>query len=173
MSQQEFEPRRQQSNEEIYQPQYPYAWSGQSQQEGMPRDEPPLNYSAQQDQYNASGQAQVPWWARPQPQQNGPMTFAAIVAIAIALIFVMGMLGVLGVVLGSIGHILGVILGAIFALIIFVFLLVFLILGLVGRAVSRAFRPFGAYDRSVQQRPWYYYRRMARRAARRSWRGPW
>lgn len=160
MSQREFEPRGQQPDEEIYQPQYPYTWSNQPQQEGMPRDEPPVNYDAQSG-YQA-GQAQVPWWARPQPHQNGPFIFAAIVAIAILLTLIMGALGIVGVVLGSIGHILGVILGAVFALLIFVFLLAFLILSLIFRAIGRS---FGA--------PGMYSRRMARRAARRPWRDPW
>ena len=168
MSQQEFEPRKQRPDEEIYQPHYPYNWSGQDQQAGMPRDEPPSTYSAQSgERYDVPGTAQVPWWARPQPQQNGSLTFAAIVAIVIVLTLVMGALGIVGVVLGSLAHILGVILGAIFALLIFVCLLVCLILSLVGRAIGRAVRPSGAFDR----RAWRYQRHMARRAARRSWRG--
>jgi hypothetical protein len=171
MSQQEFEPRRQQPDEEVYQPQYPYAWSDQPQQEGMPRDEPPINYDRQAG-YQA-GQSQVPWWARPQPQQNDPFRFAAIVGIAILVILLMGALGIAGVVLGALGHILGVILGAILALLIFVFLLVFLILGLIFRAIGRSFGVPGLSSRRMARRTAHDYRRMARRAARRAWRDPW
>jgi hypothetical protein len=53
MSQQEFEPESQSnqqhsSNEddEIQHPQYPYSWSGNLNQEGVPRDEPPSSYDA-------------------------------------------------------------------------------------------------------------------------------
>jgi hypothetical protein len=53
MSQQEFEPESQStqqhsSNEddEIQHPQYPYSWSGNQNQEGVPRDEPPSSYDA-------------------------------------------------------------------------------------------------------------------------------
>ena len=53
MSQQEFEMESQSnqqnsSNEEdeIQQPQYPYSWSGNLHQEGVPRDEPPSSYDA-------------------------------------------------------------------------------------------------------------------------------
>ncbi|MGH2480373.1 MAG: hypothetical protein ACRDHW_12020 [Ktedonobacteraceae bacterium] len=160
MSQQEFEPRQHQSDEEQYQPQYPYAWSEQNQWEGMPRDEPPGSYRAQDGQYEASNAAQVPWWARPQPQRSSPLAFAGIVLVVILFACVLGGLGILGVILGSIGYILGIILGAVFALFIFFLLLVFLILALIGRVIRRAFGPSWGADRSV-----------ARRAARRSWRG--
>ncbi|HEU5380902.1 MAG TPA: hypothetical protein VFV38_36225 [Ktedonobacteraceae bacterium] len=173
MSQQEFEPRHQRFDEETYQPHYPYTWSEQAQREGMPRDELPLNYSAQQSQYDTPGQAQVPWWARPQPQQNGPFAFAAIVAIVVVIVLILGALGILGGILGGLGHLLGVLLGIAFALLIFVFLLVFLVLNLIGRMVRRALRPLGMADYRTQRRSWYNYRRMARRAARRSWRGRW
>lgn len=163
MSQQEFEPRQHQADEDLYQLHYPYAWSEQDQREGMPRDEPPGNYNTQDGRYESSNAAQVPWWARPQPQRSSPLTFVGIVLIAIVLAFVLGGLGILGVVLGSLAHILGVILGAIFALLIFFFLLVFLILALVARFLRRAFGPSWNADR----RAWRYNRR----AARRSWRG--
>lgn len=174
MSQQEFESQGQQRDEEIYQPQYPYTWSDQAQREGMPRDEPPGYYGAAPEQSgyqnNAPGQGQVPWWARPQPQKNGPVAFAAIIAFLILLVLVTGALGIVGVVLGSLAHIVGVILGAVFALLIFVFLLVFLVLSVVARTIGRAFGPPWMYDRRGQRRYWHNYRRMARRAARRSWR---
>ncbi len=152
MGQQEFESQGQQFDEEIYQPQYPYTWSGQPQQEGMPRDELPGNYSTRGDQGHQHDQPQVPWWARPQPQQNGPLVFAAIVALVILLTLVAGVIGIVGIVLGSLGHLLAVILGAIFALLVFVILLVFLILSLVFRTVRRGTRPFSRYDRQARRR---------------------
>ena len=178
MSHQEFEPRGQRSEDEIHRPHYPYNWSDQH-EEGMPRDEPPGAYDAPMDQSRQAGyqsyqagQAQVPWWARPQPQQHGPRTFAAIVALAVFIIVCMGALGIIGVVLGSLAHLIGVLLGAIFALLIFVFLVVFFILALVWRAIGRAV----GYDRRAwhnlrraQRRSSHDARRMARRAARRYW----
>jgi hypothetical protein len=150
MSQQEFEPRSAQSEEE-HRPQYPYRWSAQHRQEGLPKDEPPQNYGAPRgERTSAPGRQQVPWWARPQPQQHNSLAFAAIVALLVVLILAMGGLGIIGVVLGSLAHLLGIILGAIFALIIFIFLLVFLILFLVSRAISNVFRP-SRYDRRVQR----------------------
>ncbi len=147
MSQQEFEP-QQQPDKEIYQPQYPYSWSDQAQREGLPRDEPHISYGMPSgqvvDQDYEPGQArgtQVPWWARPQPRQKSQSTFVTIVVIAILLTLLMGGLGIAGVVLGALAHILGVIIGAIFILFLFVCLLVFLILGLIARAISRAFGP--------------------------------
>jgi hypothetical protein len=56
MSQQEFVPGQQgqsENEEEIYEPQYPYSWSGNSSNEGVPRDEPPSSY-----EYEAGYQAQ-------------------------------------------------------------------------------------------------------------------
>jgi hypothetical protein len=53
MSQQEFEPVSQSNqqnalneDDEIQHPQYPYSWSGNLNQEGVPRDEPPSSYDA-------------------------------------------------------------------------------------------------------------------------------
>lgn len=164
MSQQEFEPRRQQSDEEIYRPNYPYNWSNQAEREGLPRDEPPGGYGSyegQSSQANYQQQGQVPWWARPQRQQSGLSMFAVIVTIVILIALLMGGLGLVGIVLGSIAHILGVLLGAIFAMGIFVILLIFILIAIIRRALGRAF----GYDR----RSW----RGARRMARRSWRGPW
>src|SRR5207302_8183046 len=52
MSQQEFVPRSQSNGQdalndedEIYQPQYPYHWSGKLDKEAAPRDEPPSSYA--------------------------------------------------------------------------------------------------------------------------------
>ena len=168
MGQQQFEPRGQKSDDEIYQPQYPYNWSDQH-EEGMPRDEPPGAYNAPANQtveqdYPAQ-RTQVPWWARPQPRQNNSLRFAAILAVAILIVLLMGGLGIVGVVIGSLAHILGIIIGAIFALFIFVFLLVFLILALVWRAIGRAV----GYDPRAQRRYRHDARRMARRAARRGY----
>src|SRR5438874_8097389 len=46
MSQQEFVPRQEKSENEheIYAPQYPYSWSGNLNSEAVPRDEPPSSY---------------------------------------------------------------------------------------------------------------------------------
>jgi len=147
MSQQEFEP-QQQPDQETYQPQYPYSWSDQPQQEGMPRDEPPINYNSSVGrsgyQEYGSGQTrgtQVPWWARPQPRQTSSFGFMAILALVILLTLVLGGLGVAGVVFGALLHILGVIIGAIFILLLFAFLLILLVLGLIGRTLRRAFGP--------------------------------
>jgi hypothetical protein len=172
MSQQEFEPRGQQPDEEIYRPHYPYNWSGQR-EEGMPRDELPGAYDAPASQagrvgsqnYQA-GQAQVPWWARPQPQQYNHSGFIALIVIVMLVVVLMGGLGIVGVVLGSLLHVLGVLLGAIFALFIFVVLLVFLILMMIRRALSRTFGLSSVNDRRAR----HDARRMARRAMRR---GPW
>lgn len=176
MSQQEFEPRGPRSENEIYQPHYPYNWSDQH-EEGMPRDEPPGAYDAPAGQPRQTGyqpyqtgQAQVPWWARPQPQQNGPRTFAALVTLAVLIIVLMGALGIIGVILGSLAHLIGILLGAIFALLIFVFLVVLFIIALVWRAIGRAFgyNRHAWHDmRRAQRRASHDARRMARRAARR------
>ena len=63
MNQQEFEPESQSnqqhsSNEddEIQHPQYPYSWSGNLNQEGVPRDEPPSSYDATVMQQGYQGQ---------------------------------------------------------------------------------------------------------------------
>lgn len=153
MSQQEFEP-QQQPDKEIYQPQYPYSWSDQE-REGMPRDEPPGNYGEYQGQPGYQddqvAQTQVPWWARPQPHQNGPFVFAVVVALAILIVFVLGALGIAGVVIGSLAHIVGILIGAICALIVFAALLVFLVLSLVWRALGKAFGPFGRSSRPTQR----------------------
>lgn len=172
MSQQEFEPRGHQSDDEIYQPQYPYSWSDRIQEEGLPRDKLSNDYSNQSNYQ--SGQA--PSWAQPQPRRrNGPYVFAAIVALAVLITLGMGALGIIGVVLGSLAHVLGVILGAIFALLIFVFLMVFLVLALVGRAIGRAVgqRPSWMDYRRPPRRFQRTYRWVERRAARRSWRDRW
>ncbi|HEX7735557.1 MAG TPA: hypothetical protein VF458_11870 [Ktedonobacteraceae bacterium] len=152
MSQQEFEPRRQRG-------------------EGVPKDEPAGAYGVpeSQEEYqegyrnyrSGQGQGQVPWWARPQPQQWNRSRFAGVLMIAILVLVLMGALGITGAVLGSLAHLLGIIIGAIFALFIFVFVLVLLILAIIWRAIGRA----TGYDR----RAW----RNVRRVQRRSWRGPW
>ena len=175
MSQQEFEPQRS-PGEEIYQPQYPYSWSSQE-QEGMPRDEPPASYGEYQDQSGQAGQGQwqVPWWARPQPHQNGPFVFAAIVVLVVFIAFVIGALGIVGVVIGSLAHIVGVVIGAIFALVVFSIVLVILVLSLIWRAFGKVFglssrRYYGQAQRRMARRTTRHY---SRRSARRFWRGPW
>ena len=71
MSQQEFDPGSQSNQQDslnednqIHQPQYPYSWSGQLNQEGGPRDEPLSDYDAaiMQQRYGA----QTPGNAHPQ-----------------------------------------------------------------------------------------------------------
>jgi predicted lipid-binding transport protein (Tim44 family) len=166
MSQQEFEPRAMQSEEE-HRPQYPYNWSKQRQQQGLPRDEPPQNYGAPSGaQTSAPARQQVPWWARPQPQQHNSLAFVVIVALLVVLVLAMGGLGIIGVVLGILAHLLGIVLGAVFALVLFIFLLILLILFLIGRAISGVFRP-SRDERRIQRRAAHAQRRMARRAARR------
>ncbi len=156
MSKQEFEPRQHQSDEDLYQLQYPYAWSEQDQQEGLPRDEAPGSYRARDGRYEASNAAQVPWWARPQPQRGSPVAFIGIVLIVVFLAFVVGGLGILGFIFGSLGHILAVIVGAIFALFIFFLLLIFLILALIIRALRRVFNPRGRVNWRRGQSGWRY-----------------
>lgn len=141
MSQQEFEP-QQQANKDIYRAQYPYSWSDQAQQEGMPRDEPPSNYDApagqsgyQEVRQGEIWNAQVPWWARPQPRQTSSSGFLLIVVIVIVITLALGGLGIAGVVFGALLHILGILLGAIFALLLFALLLLFLILAMIRRAI--------------------------------------
>ena len=124
MSQQEFEPRQHRADKDLYQLQYPYAWSEQDQREGMPRDESPSSYSTQDGRYEASNATQVPWWVRPQPQRLSPLTFVTIVLIVIFLTF---MLGELGVIVISFPHLPVVILSVISILFIF-FLLLFVLL---------------------------------------------
>jgi hypothetical protein len=133
MSQQEFEPQSASENE-IYEPRYPYGWSP-LEREGMPRDEPPSSYGVYQE-YQA-GQAQVPWWARPQPNQMGPFVFAGVVVLVILITLLAGVLGIAGIVIGSLAHIVGVIIGASLALLLFAVLMVFLVLSLVWRALGK------------------------------------
>jgi hypothetical protein len=147
MSQQEFERRGQGSDEDIYQPQYPYAWSDQSKHKGMPRDEPPSTYNTTAENADQSNQRQnqgyeVPWWARPQPRQLSTMRFLTIMAVLILLVLITGGMGITGVVLGSIGHLLGILLGAILVLLLFFVLFIFLILFAIGRVMRGIMRPW-------------------------------
>lgn len=138
MSQQEFE--SPQEEREIVQPKYPYSWSDQEPQKALPRDEPPITYGTYSGspEYQA-GQPQVPWWARPQPNQTGPIIFAFIIIIAILITLVMGGLSIAGIVFGSLLHLAGLLIGAIFALLICFILLIALVLSLIRRAFGRAF----------------------------------
>lgn len=132
----------------IYQPKYPYTWSDQE-QEALPRDEPPGAYGLHAGQVGSqeyqANQPLVPWWARPQPGQSGPLIFAAIVMIAILLTLIMAGLGIVGIVFGSLAHIAGMVLGAIVAVLICFVLLVTLVLSLLRRALFSR--------RRFQQRP--------------------
>ncbi|HXR64554.1 MAG TPA: hypothetical protein VN729_01430 [Ktedonobacteraceae bacterium] len=157
MSQQEFEPRGQQPDEEVYRPHYPYNWSGQR-EEGMPRDELPGAYDAPASQAGRVGsqdyqarQAQVPWWARPQPRQYNRSGFIVLIFIVALIVLLMGGLGIVGVVLGSLLHVLGVLLGALFALFIFVVLLLLLVFVMIRRAIGRTFGLSSADDRRARR----------------------
>lgn len=137
MSQQEeFEPPQQ--ARDLYQPKYPYTWSEQEQQGALPRDEPPIAYGLHPGQMPAagyqSGQPQVPWWARPQPGQGGPLIIAAVVLIAFLLALVLGALGIVGIVLGSLANLAGVVVGALVLLLACCALLVTLMVTLLRRA---------------------------------------
>ena len=138
MSQQEFE--SSQEEREIIQPKYPYSWSDQETQKALPRDEPPITYgtSAGSSEYQA-GQPQVPWWARPQPNQTGPIIFAFIIIIVILIALAMGGLSIAGIVFGSLLHLAGMLIGAIVVLLICIISLIALALSLIRRAFSRAF----------------------------------
>jgi hypothetical protein len=129
-----------QQAQDIYQPKYPYTWSDQEQQRALPRDELPITYGLHPDTPGAPGyqvsQPVVPWWARPQPGQNGPLIFAAIVAIALLLTLIMGGLGIAGIVFGSLAHLAGIVIGAIIAVLVCFVLLVTLVLSLLRRALS-------------------------------------
>jgi hypothetical protein len=141
--QEEFETPKQERD--VYQPKYPYTWSDQEQQGALPRDEPLITHGLHSARMQAPGyrvsQPQVPWWARPQPDQSGPIIFAVIVFIAILLTLVMGALGIVGIVLGSLAHLVGVVLGALVALLICCVLLVTLIVSLLRRALGSRQRP--------------------------------
>src|SRR2546430_14579186 len=120
MSQQEFLPPQnsQSSDEELYQLQYPYSWSGQ---EGMPRDEPFVNaaqaereqasyqeYAEEQPRYNqAAGPSQVPWWARPQSRSGGQAGVGPALVLGWLFALLLGMFCLGGTVLGVVGHMLG------------------------------------------------------------------
>lgn len=175
MSQQEFEPRQQQSDEEIFQPHYPYTWSGQAEQ-GMPRDEPLGSYRAQTEDdnsYNNVGYnntpnaAQVPSWARAQRSNNNALGSVALIVLLFIIVFAIGGVGFVGLVLSGLLHILGALLGIIFGFFIFVLILILLILAAIRRGLDSV---FGSSRRSARQ-AWRDERRMARRTARRSWRG--
>ncbi len=136
MSQQEFEPSQEET--EMYRPKYPYTWSDGEQPAAMPRDEPPSTYGTYAPQYQV-GQPQVPWWARPQPGQTGPIILAAMGIIAILLTLVMGGLGIVGIIFASLLHLAGLLIGAIFALLICFVLLIVLVLSLLRRAFGKTF----------------------------------
>ncbi len=171
MSQQEFEPRQQRPDDELYQMQYPYSWSEQAPDEGMPRDEPYSSDtgSQNQNQNNAAQSRQVPWWARPQPQrQNGSLTLAALIVLLVLVGLLLGGFGIVGLVLGSLAHLLAVIIGAGLMLILFVGLFILILLRIIGRALGGATGMNGSrYDRWA----WRNSRRMIRRAGRRGRRG--
>jgi predicted lipid-binding transport protein (Tim44 family) len=138
MSQQEFESSPEER--EVIQPKYPYSWSGQEIQKALPRDEPPITYGTYADSpEDQAGQPQVPWWARPQPNQTGPLIFAFIIIIVILIGLVLGGLSIAGIVFGSLLHLAGMLIGALVVLLICIISLIALVLSLIRRAFSRAF----------------------------------
>lgn len=131
MSQQEFESPGRSSSEEVYRPQYPYGWSDQPQREGQPRDEPYVEADERR--------SQVPWWARPQHQSgNGSAALLGLILLLILVALFMGGLGIVGLILGSLAHILGIILGAVLLLVLFIFVFILIVLSIIGRALGRA-----------------------------------
>jgi hypothetical protein len=141
MNQQEFEPHENQVDKEIYPLQYPYTWSGQPHQKGMPRDEPPGTSGTWSGQPGSRadqlGQAQVLTKARPPSRHNDQLVIAAVVALVIFLVLVAGWVGIGSFLPSTLPYLLGVVWGAIVALLVFVFLLVSLILRLILRAVGQ------------------------------------
>ena len=144
MSQQEFEP-QQHEQQNIYRAQYPYGWSEQGQQEGMPKDEPPGNYDVPggQSGYQEAKQGEiwhgpVPWWARPQPRQAGSSKFLIIVILVVVFMLALGGLGIVGAIFGALLHLLGILLAAFFALLLFVALLILIALAAIRRAIRNA-----------------------------------
>jgi len=134
--QEEFEPAQQERD--VYQAKYPYTWSEQERQGALPRDEPPIAYGLHPGQVPSAGYQQgppqVPWWARPQPGQSGPLIIAAVLFIAFLLALVMGALGIVGIVLGSLANLAGVVVGALVLLLACCAVLVTLIISLLRRA---------------------------------------
>jgi hypothetical protein len=142
MSQQEFEPRSEQAE-----------YQRARRQHGTPKDEPAGSYENNAS-YQAQPRSQVPWWARPQAQAGqSTMRFVAIMLVLFLIVGLLGGLGVIGVILGALAHLLGVILAAIFFLLLFVFLFVMLIVLAIARALGRAFGPPRFY-RGPGRRRW-------------------
>lgn len=138
LSQQEFEPQRHEQ-QNIYREQYPYGWS---EQEGMPKDEPPGSYDIPGGQPEVKQgeiwNGPVPWWARPQPRQAGSSKFLMIVILVVVFMLALGGLGIVGTIFGALLHLLGVLLAAFFALLLFVALLILIALAAIRRAIRNA-----------------------------------
>ena len=138
MSQQEFEPQRHEQ-QNIYREQYPYGWS---EQEGMPKDEPPGSYDfpggQQEVKQGEIWHGPVPWWARSQPRQAGSSKFLTIVILVVVFMLALGGLGIVGTIFGALLHLLGVLLAAFFALLLFVALLILIALAAIRRAIRNA-----------------------------------
>ena len=144
MSQQEFEPQGQPSNEEIDPLRYPYSWPDQPRQRGVPRDEPPGTsgeWSGQTgSQYEHLGPA--PTRVQPRPWYNDSLVIAVAVTLGIFLVFLTVMLG-LGNFFPVIGpYLLGVVWGAILALLVFAGLLIALVLRQIFRAIGQGKRHY-------------------------------
>lgn len=130
------EPQKQQSEEEIYQPQYPYASSNSTQPEGQPRDEPPITYETASGPRKHQG-TQVPWWARPQQQQHGTRTLVIAALITLFLMLLFGAMGIVGLLIGLASQLLGLIVGGITALFVFSLVLIFMLISIIGYALRR------------------------------------
>jgi hypothetical protein len=177
MSQQEFEYLGPRPDEELYQVQYPDAWSNQgqqtqqnqqAQQEETPGDKLQFTYDQPNYQSSAQSQTQVPWWARPQPQRNGSHALAGLIVFLILAFLFMGGLGAAGTMIGSHAHLFDLFIGAVRLLLVFFFLFVFFFLSIIGFILKRVFGHSWRNDR----RAWRDYWRTNRRAWR-DFRGGW
>jgi hypothetical protein len=153
LSQQNFEPQGQQFDDEIDPQRYPYSWSGQPRQEGMPRDEPSGIFGAGSGQSGSQddqpSQVRVPTWVKPQPRHIDPLLVAALVALVIFLVLLAVWVGVASFFQGAVPYLLVVVWGAILALLVFILLLVFFIFRLAFRAVVLGLRNIRMHNRQL------------------------
>lgn len=144
MGQQEFEPQEQPYDEEMDPLRYPYSWSDQPRQRGMPRDERPgisTTWSRQTGSLSAQlSSVPMPSRGRPQPRHHDPLVVAAVVTLIIFLILVATFAALVSFLDGTSLFdltIAWVAWGAALALLVFVCLLIALVLRLVFRAVGQ------------------------------------
>ena len=150
MSQQEFEPPGQPRDEEISPLRYPYRWSEQPQQRGMPRDEPPGasgSWSGQTgSQFEQLSPAPVPTRVQTRRRQKDPLVIVSMVTLGIFLILVAAWVVLASFLPGTILYQLTVAWiawGAILALLIYACLLIALLLRMIFRAAGRGKRHQG------------------------------